>query len=72
MPNHYHWVLETPEPDLVAGMVWLQSTYTIRLNHRHQLFGHVLSGRYKAQLTDRNLLFADPLVLSAARVIPRA
>ena len=44
MPNHYHIVLETPEPNLVAGMAWLQSTYTIRLNHRHQLFGHVFSG----------------------------
>ena len=52
MPNHYHLVLETPEPNLVAGMAWLQSTYTIRLNHRHQLFGHVLSGRYKAQLVE--------------------
>src|ERR1039457_927934 len=52
MPNHYHLVLETPEPNLVAGMAWLQSTYTIRLNHRHQLFGHVLSGRYKSQLVE--------------------
>jgi REP element-mobilizing transposase RayT len=52
MPNHYHLVVETPEPNLVAGMAWLQSTYTIRLNHRHQLFGHVLSGRYKAQLVE--------------------
>ena len=52
MPNHYHLVLETPEPNLVAGMAWLQSTYTIRLNHRHKLFGHVLSGRYKAQLVE--------------------
>jgi REP element-mobilizing transposase RayT len=34
MPNHYHLVLETPEPNLVAGMAWLQSTYTIRLNHQ--------------------------------------
>ena len=52
MPNHYHLVLETPEPNLVAGMAWLQSTYTIRLNHRHKLFGHVFSGRYKAQLVE--------------------
>jgi REP element-mobilizing transposase RayT len=52
MPNHYHLVLETPEPNLVAGMAWLQSTYTIRLNHRHKLFGHVLSGRYKSQLVE--------------------
>ena len=48
MPNHYHVVVETPEPNLVAGMAWLQSTYTIRLNQRHKLFGHVFSGRYKA------------------------
>jgi REP element-mobilizing transposase RayT len=25
MPNHYHLVVETPEPNLVAGMAWLQS-----------------------------------------------
>ncbi len=32
MSNHYHLVAETPEPNLVAGMAWLQSTYTIRLS----------------------------------------
>ena len=52
MKNHYHLVLETPDANLVAGMAWLQSTYTIRLNHRHKLAGHVLSGRYKAQMVD--------------------
>jgi REP element-mobilizing transposase RayT len=52
MRNHYHLVLETPNSNLIAGMAWLQSTYTIRLNHRHQLIGHVLSGRYKAQLVE--------------------
>jgi REP-associated tyrosine transposase len=52
MRNHYHVVLETPNANLVAGMAWLQSTYTIRLNHRHKLFGHVFSGRYKAQLVE--------------------
>jgi putative transposase len=52
MPNHYHLVIETPEPNLVAGMAWLQSAYTIRLNHRHKLFGHVFSGRYKSQLVE--------------------
>jgi REP element-mobilizing transposase RayT len=24
MPNHYHLALETPEPNLAAGMAWLQ------------------------------------------------
>jgi putative transposase len=52
MRNHYHVVLETPNANLVCGMAWLQSTYTIRLNHRHKLTGHVLSGRYKAQLVE--------------------
>jgi hypothetical protein len=52
MGNHYHLVLETPNANLVAGMAWLQSTYTIRLNHRHKLFGHGFSGRYKAQLVE--------------------
>ena len=41
MRNHYHVVLETPNANLVAGMAWLQSTYTIRLNHRHRLFVQV-------------------------------
>src|SRR6516162_11615931 len=44
MSNHYHLVVETSNANLVAGMAWLQSTYTIRLNHRHKLIGHVLSG----------------------------
>lgn len=52
MRNHYHLILETPDANLVAGMAWLQSTYTIRLNHRHKLFGHVFSGRYKAQMVE--------------------
>src|SRR2546427_8151537 len=52
MRNHYPLVLETPNANLVSGMAWLQSTYTIRLNNRHKLTGHVLSGRYKAQLVE--------------------
>ena len=32
MGNHYHLLLETPEPNLVAGMKWLQGTYTQRFN----------------------------------------
>jgi hypothetical protein len=29
-------------------MKWLLGTYTARYNRRHQLFGHLFSGRYKA------------------------
>jgi putative transposase len=52
MRNHFHLVVETPNANLVAGMRWLLSSYTIRLNHRHKLFGHVFSGRYKAVIVD--------------------
>ncbi len=52
MGNHYHLVVETPNANLVAGMAWLQGSYTIRLNARHKLIGHVLSGRYKAQVVE--------------------
>ena len=52
MRNHFHLVVETPNANLVAGMRWLLSTYTIRLNHRQKLFGHVFSGRYKAVIVE--------------------
>ena len=52
MDNHYHLLLETPEANLVAGMKWLQSTYTQRYNGRHKIFGHLFQGRYKALVVD--------------------
>jgi putative transposase len=48
MGNHYHLLLETPEANLVAGMQWLQSTYTKRFNAGHREWGHLFRGRYKA------------------------
>ena len=48
MGNHYHLLLETPEPNLVTGMQWLQSTYSKRFNARHHEWGHLFQGRYKA------------------------
>jgi putative transposase len=48
MSNHYHLLLETPQPNLVKGMSWMQGTYTARINARHKLRGHVFGGRYKA------------------------
>ena len=48
MGNHYHLLLETPEPNLVTGMQWLQNTYTRRFNTRHRLWGRLFGDRYKA------------------------
>ena len=52
MGNHYHLLVETPEGNLVAGMKWLQGTYTQRYNSRHSVFGHLFQGRYKALVVD--------------------
>jgi hypothetical protein len=45
-------VVETPQPNLVAGMKWFLGTYTSRFNRRHKLFGHLFSGRYKSLVVD--------------------
>jgi len=52
MFNHFHLVIETPQPTLVVGMKWLLGTYTSRFNRRHKQFGHLFSGRYKALVVD--------------------
>jgi REP-associated tyrosine transposase len=52
MANHFHLVVETPQANLAAGMKWFLGTYTSRFNRRHQLFGHLFSGRYKALVVD--------------------
>ena len=57
MNNHYHLLLETPEANLVVGMKWLQGTYTQRYNSRHEVFGHLFQGRYKAFLVDQERYF---------------
>ena len=52
MRNHFHLVVETPNGNLVAGMRWFLSAYTLRFNPRHQRFGPVFSGRSKALVVD--------------------
>src|SRR5213080_5604908 len=52
MNNHFHLVVETPQPNLAVGMKWLLGTYTQRFNRRHRHWGHLFGGRYKAQLVD--------------------
>lgn len=51
--NHYHLCVETPQPNLVEGMKWLQSTFANRFNRFRKESGHVFQGRYKAILLER-------------------
>jgi len=52
MSNHYHLALKTPEPNLVKGMQWFQSTFGNRFNRLIRKRGHVFQGRYKTLLLE--------------------
>jgi putative transposase len=52
MRNHYHVALTTPEPNLVEGMHWLQSTLATRFNRYRQENGHLFQGRYQALVVE--------------------
>src|SRR3970040_1017299 len=54
MDNHYHLLIETPEPNLVRGMRRLNGVYTQAFNRRHGRVGHVFQGRYKGILVDKD------------------
>jgi len=58
MANHFHLVLETPQPNCSAFMQSLLTSYTVYFNLRHGRHGHLFDGRYKAKLVegDRYLL----------------
>ena len=48
MDNHLHLLLETPDPNLSAGMQWLHGGYAQYFNRRHNRTGHLFQGRYGA------------------------
>lgn len=54
MDNHYHLVIETPQPNLCGGMRQLNGVYTQKFNRAHQRIGHVFQGRYKSILVERD------------------
>jgi len=64
MTNHYHMVLETQVGNLSKGMRHVNGVYTQRFNRHHGRVGHVLQGRYKAILVDR-----DPYLLALMRYV---
>jgi putative transposase len=49
MGNHVHLVIETPEPNLGAGMQAFHGTYARVFNDRHARSGHVFQGRFNAR-----------------------
>jgi REP element-mobilizing transposase RayT len=66
MGNHYHLVLHTRQPNLSRLMRHVNGVYTQRFNRRHGLVGHLLQGRFKAVLVDR-----DAYLLALCRYVER-
>jgi putative transposase len=54
MRNHYHLLVETPEGNLPQALAQLNGAYTQEFNRRHHRSGHLLQGRYKAILVDKD------------------
>lgn len=54
MGNHYHLLLETPEPNLSCGMRQLNGIYTLHFNRRHGRVGHLFQGRFKSILVEKD------------------
>lgn len=53
MGNHYHLLIETPDPNLSLGMRQLNGVYTQTFNRNHKRVGHLFQGRYKAILVEK-------------------
>jgi len=74
MGNHFHLLLETPEPNLVLGMKALLGPFSMAWNRQRLRRGHVFQGRYKSipvsAATDSPYYFriaADYIHLNPAR-----
>ncbi len=52
MGNHYHLLVETPNPDLSAGVQLLNGWYAQKFNRRHGYKGHLFEGRFHSVLVE--------------------
>jgi REP element-mobilizing transposase RayT len=61
MTNHFHLVLNTPEPTLSRGMKWLEQKFAEHINHRYDRVGHLFQGRFKHQLVQSGTYLLEVL-----------
>ena len=52
MPNHYHLLISTPEGNVSWAVQWLNGSYGIWYNRRHDREGHLFGERFKAVLVE--------------------
>jgi putative transposase len=58
MPNHFHLLVETAEPNLSFGMHWLNTAYARTFNARHGYSGHLFDRRFYAGLVEGDVQLA--------------
>lgn len=59
MDNHYHLVVETPQPNISAGMHELNLGYAKSFNRRHDFNGHVFENRFYGSLAESDSHFLE-------------
>lgn len=59
MTNHEHLFVQTPEPNLSAGMQYLGGSYTSYFNRRHRRSGHLFQGRFRGHLIEEEGYFLE-------------
>lgn len=64
MSNHYHLVVQTPQPNISRGMHWLNGRYAQWFNRRHGRSGHLFQGRFHGALVER-----EAYLLAVARYV---
>jgi REP element-mobilizing transposase RayT len=52
MTNHYHFLIETPHPNLSQAIKWVNVSYATYFNRKRDRAGHLFQGRFKAILVD--------------------
>ena len=52
MDNHYHLIVETPEPNISRALQWLNVSYAVYFNKKRNRIGHVFQGRFKALIVN--------------------
>jgi REP element-mobilizing transposase RayT len=54
MDNHYHLLMETPKANLSQIMQNINTSYTVYVNRKYQRSGHLLQGRFKGIIVDKD------------------
>jgi len=71
LEDHYHLLIETPEPTLARGMARLNMTYSQWFGRRHARRGHLFEGRYHTKIIEKDawlLALSRHIVLNPVRL----